>query len=88
MKYIFCIVLGVLVFFSAIRVVLAVHESRLLFLDIQSLIKQQDSLNEEWGRLQLEQSTWSINTRIAFIAKNDLQMEEPNIKFIRLVVPE
>lgn len=88
MKYILPVVLGVLVFFSAVRVVLAVHESRLLFLDIQSLIKQQDNLNEEWGRLQLEQSTWSANTRIGFIAKNNLQMEEPTIQFIRFGSPQ
>lgn len=88
MKYIFCIVLGVMVFFSAVRVVLAVHESRGVFLDIQNLTKEQDRLNEEWGRLQLEQSTWATNTRIAFIAKNNLQMHEPNIQFIRLVFPQ
>ena len=64
MKNVLLILLGAAVFFSAVQVVIARHETRKLFVEIQAQEKQRDNLNEEWGRLQLEQSTWATDARI------------------------
>lgn len=66
------------VFVSALKVVVAQHQARKLFIEIQVLEKQRDRLNEEWGRLQLEQSTWATDDRIESIARSRLGMVAPN----------
>lgn len=67
------------VFASAIEVVLCQHESRKLFVQIQELENIRDHLNEQWGRLQLEQSTWATADRIESLARNKLGMREPDV---------
>ena len=47
-------------------------------MEIEQLKKQRDLLNEEWGRLQIEQSTWSLDDRIERIVREDLDMLVPN----------
>jgi cell division protein FtsL len=65
------------IFLSALQVVIARHETRLLFVELQALERTRDELNEEWGRLQLEQSTWAINDRIEMFARTNLGMKMP-----------
>ena len=65
------------IFLSALQVVIARHEARRLFVELQALERTRDELNEEWGRLQLEQSTWAINDRIESIARTKLGMKMP-----------
>ena len=85
MKVMTLFVLSVVVLFSAIKVVVAQHEVRQLFREIQVLMQAQDDLNEEWGRLQLEQSTWTTDARVELIAKQSLGMiNPPNRQFIVL----
>ncbi len=79
------IFLGVMVFFSAVKVVIARHDTRKLFVEIQKLEKDRDNLNEEWGRLQLEQSTWATDARIEFVAKTELHMIEPKPRSVMLI---
>ena len=64
-------------FISSLEVVVARHEARKMFVEIQSLEKVQDELNEEWGRLLLEQSTWATDVRIETIARSRLGMKTP-----------
>ena len=85
MKNVFLILLGTAVFFSAIKVVIARHDTRRLFVEIQKLEKDRDNLNEEWGRLQLEQSTWATDARIEFVSKTELHMIEPKIRSVMLI---
>lgn len=66
------------VFVTALHVVLAQHQARRLFVEIQSLEKNRDDLNEEWTRLLLEQSTWATNARIETVARNELDMSMPD----------
>ena len=73
---------------TALQVVLARHESRRLFVEIQKLEKVRDSLNEEWGRLQLEQSTWATNGRIESMARSELKMILPDHKNVVLLTHE
>ena len=79
MKQILVIILFVINFISAIEVVLAKHDTRRLFNDIQILEKEGDNLNEEWGRLQLEQSTWATDAKIESTAIQELNMKMPDI---------
>ena len=62
---------------SAISVIYSKHQSRKLCVELQKLDKQIDELNIEWGRLQLEQSTWSSHGRVEKIARNKLHMTLP-----------
>ncbi len=85
MKNMFLVLLGTAVFFSAVKVVIARHDTRRLFVEIQKLEKDRDSLNEEWGRLQLEQSTWATDARIESVSKTELHMIEPNTRSVKLI---
>lgn len=62
---------------SAVSVVYSKHQSRKLFIELQNIYKQIDELNIDWGRLQLEQSTWSSHGRVEKIAREKLQMTLP-----------
>ena len=72
-------------FVSAIQIVIAQHNARRVFVDIESLEKERDRLNEEWGRLQLEQSTWATADRIEQLATKELKMIEPDVDSIVLL---
>lgn len=80
------VALGVAVTLSALGVVYTQYETRVLFAAKQSLITQRDNLNVEWGRLQLEQSTWGTQSRVEHVAREQLQMVNPtpdNVVFVR-----
>jgi len=50
-------VFAVVCVMSAIALVYTKHESRKLFVDLETLTHERDQLNIEWGQLQIEQST-------------------------------
>lgn len=70
---------------SALLAVQARHQSRVVFADIQSLEQRRDALNEEWARLQLEQSTWAMANRIESLARTKLDMRSPKPEQLVLV---
>lgn len=72
---------------SAMGVVFSTHESRKLFVTLQGLQQTRDDLNAEWGRLQLEQSTWATHGRIEQIANNKLEMVNPSAGTVVIVHP-
>ena len=72
-----CGVLAALVVASAVACVYARHESRSQFSQLQSLIAQRDALEVDWGRLQIEQSTWSTHARVERLARKKMQMRNP-----------
>jgi cell division protein FtsL len=67
-------VLVVAVILSALGVVYAKHQSRKLFVELNTLEKQRDQMNVEWGQLQLELNTWASHGRIENKARKDLGM--------------
>jgi cell division protein FtsL len=87
MKLLFQLVLAGSVMTSAIMVVVSQHEARRLFVQLQELESARDDLNEEWGRLQLEQSTWATDDRIERLARVDLGMREPEAGSLVLLAP-
>ena len=72
---------------SALALVYAKHNNRNLFIELQELQSGRDSLNVEWGRLQLEQSTFATHSYIEGTARRDLQMELPAQKATVMVKP-
>ena len=71
------LVLVAAVIASAVGVVYARHESRRHFVELNQLTNERDSLNFEFGRLQLEQATWAESNRVDQIARNRLGMKTP-----------
>ena len=72
---------------SAIGVVHARHQHRLLFVDLSRLEKARDELNIDFGRLQLEQATWAESNRIDQVARARLGMKFPEAADIVVVQP-
>lgn len=87
MKTVLFLILVAAVFISAIEVVITRHDARTLFVEIQKLEKARDELNEEWGRLQLEQSTWATDVRVETMARTELGMKIPDRNSMALIKP-
>lgn len=81
------LLLGGVVFVSAIGVVYSKHASRKLFVESQRLSDERDRLNTVWGQLQLEQSTWATDGRIERIARKRLGMHIPSPGEVVIVKP-
>lgn len=79
------LVMIVLVIASAISVVYVKHVSRVEFVALQKLERQRDQLNEEWGRLLLEESTWAGPGQVERQARNKLSMIVPKPEHIVVV---
>lgn len=78
-------VLVLLLMVSALGVVHSVYRNRTLFAELQELRQERDQLNVEWGKLQLEESTWATHARIQQAARKQLKMHVPR-KIERVVV--
>ena len=72
---------------SAVGVVYVKHLNRKLFVEYQSLGRERDALQVEWGQLQLEQSTWATHERIERIARGRLNLHAPPTESVILVAP-
>ncbi|MCQ4270792.1 MULTISPECIES: cell division protein FtsL [Pseudomonas] len=77
--------IGVLV--SAIAVSYSAHWNRLLLNSLYAELSVRDKAQAEWGRLILEQSTWTAHNRIETLATEQLKMRVPQAAEIRLVAP-
>ena len=81
-------ILAMVVLVSSLGVVYAKHQSRKLFVELDTLKKERDEMNVDWGRLQLEQSTLATHGRIETTAKKRLQMVTPEYDKVLIVRPE
>jgi len=54
---------------------------------LEKLNAERDSLDMEWGRLQLEQSYWSSHAFVERVANAKLRMSLPQTKDVRIVRP-
>lgn len=70
---------------SALALIKTKHESRKLFVELESLTDERDRLNIEWGQLQIEQSTWATHARIEQVATDDLSLIRPESKDIYVI---
>jgi cell division protein FtsL len=80
-------VLWLAVLGSAVQVIYSRHEARAMFVHLEKLNAERDSLEMEWGRLQLEQSFWSSHAFVERVANAKLQMNLPQTRDVRIVRP-
>ncbi len=81
---VFSLVLSLLVA-SALGVIYSSYKSRQLFSELQQHSRETMQLEEQWGRLLLEQSTWASHARIEQLAKSKLNMVVPSQQAIIVV---
>ena len=74
--------------FTALGLVNAQHKARNLYIELEQFSQASKQLEQEYGQLQLEQSTWAMHSRIEAIANEHLQMQVPDAKRVQVVLPE
>lgn len=79
------LLLALAVFFSGFAVIYTKDWQRRLYIESQTLSAQANQMQTEWGKLLLEQSTWSMQARIEAIATKKLDMELPAAKQVIMV---
>ncbi|MCW8944793.1 MAG: cell division protein FtsL [Sedimenticola sp.] len=72
---------------TATGVVYSKYASRKHFVSLQVLRAERDAMEVEWGRLQLEQSTWATHARVEKLARKRLKMHIPTAEEVVVVKP-
>lgn len=72
---------------SALAVVYVSHLCRQLYSELSGLEQEANTLQVEWGRYLLEQSSWASLSRIEQLAKSRLHMRVPGAEEIVVVRP-
>lgn len=80
------LILAAVALVCALGVVTAQHQARKLYIELQQERDRAKQYEVEWGRLQLEQSTWAMHSRIERIATQQLKMQVPESDRIQRVV--
>jgi cell division protein FtsL len=78
-------VLLVLILVSAFAAIYSTHACRALYTQLQVLESSQWYLQEDYGRLLLEQSTWASHYRVEKVARGDLGMTAPDLALFKVV---
>ncbi|MGJ8690268.1 MAG: cell division protein FtsL [Gammaproteobacteria bacterium] len=73
------------VFASGISVIYTTFKNRYLLNELQQLKTQRNELQVQWGQLLIEQSTFSLESRVERKAIDELAMEVPDISEIVMV---
>ncbi len=81
------VILFLAVVISATGVVYAKYASRKQFVELESLRTKRDAVDVEWGKLQLEQSTWATHGRVERIAREKLNMRIPLVGEVKVIRP-
>jgi len=81
------LVFFIAVLMSAIAVAYSAHWNRQLLNELYGELSVRDKAQAEWGRLILEQSTWTAHSRIETLASEQLKMHIPEAGAVRLVAP-
>jgi cell division protein FtsL len=69
----------------ALALVTSQHRARKLINDLEKEQEAAKQIEVEWGQLQLEQSTWAMQSRIEKIASGYLKMRVPPAERVRMV---
>ena len=72
----------------AIGLVTSQHRGRKVFSQIEREQNRARELDIEYGRLQLEASTWALHQRVEKIATGQLGMRTPDPRRVRIVAGE
>lgn len=76
--------LALLLIVCALLLINAQHQARKNFVELERLKKEARSLDEQWGQLRLEQSTWASSARVESVARKRLGMITPSLDRIRV----
>jgi cell division protein FtsL len=79
------VLLLIVVIACALGLVTSQHKARKLFVDLQYEKERAQQMDVEWGKLQLEQSTLAMPTRVEKLARQQLQMHLPTSDQIHIV---
>jgi cell division protein FtsL len=71
----------------AIGLVSSQHKARKLFSELEREQNRARDLDIEYGRLQLEASTWGLHSRVEKIATATLRLRTPEPRRVRIVTP-
>ena len=71
------VALALVLVVCALAVIQAQHRSRTYFVELERLKKEARALDEQWGQLQLEQSTWANPARVDTLARTQLGLVPP-----------
>ena len=82
------LILYFVLIFTALGVVTSQDRSRKLYFELEQQEDSAKKMNVEFGQLQLEQSTWSMHSRVEEIAASKLQMQVPDAARIQVVSPD
>jgi cell division protein FtsL len=69
----------------ALGLVSSQHTARKRFSDLEREHERARELDAEYGRLQLEASTWGLHSRVERIAAGTLGLRTPDPRRVRLV---
>jgi len=72
----------------ALGLVTSQHKARKLFTDLEREQARARELDVEYGRLQLEASTWGLHARVEKVAAGTLGMRTPDARRVRIVERE
>jgi len=77
-------VLALVLVMCALAVIQAQHRSRTYLVELERLKKEARVLDEQWGQLQLEQSTWANPARVDTVARTRLGLVAPQHDRVRI----
>ena len=72
----------------ALGLVTSQHKARQLFSELEREQSRARELEIEYGRLQLEASTWGLHARVEKVAAGTLGMRTPDARRVRIVERE
>ena len=72
------VILLILVMLCAMGVITSQHRARKYFNDLEVGQAAAKKLDEEFGQLQIEQSTWATHKRLEAVASKELGMRLPD----------
>jgi cell division protein FtsL len=79
------LILFVTLIFSALGLVNSQHKTRKLYIELEQMNQAAKQYEQEYGLLQLEQSTWAMHSRIEKVAAGQMQMQVPDAKRIQVI---
>jgi cell division protein FtsL len=74
-----------LIMVSAFATIYSTHACRALYTQLQVLESSQWYLQEDYGRLVLEQSIWASHRRVENVAREELGMGVPNLDAYKVI---
>jgi cell division protein FtsL len=77
--------LVLLILASTFAVIHTTHACRALYAQLQEVESVQWYLQEDYGRLMLEHSTWASHYRVEKVAEEELGMQAPGLAQLRMI---